>query len=178
CGRHARAPAPCRRANAARAPFSIPLGRAGSRPRRTRGPPGASPARAAATTTSSSCCRRPGSTPRRSPLVLLARHQPERRRVEAVALAGRLRAVRKDMAEMRVAAAAQDLRALHGEAAVGLGADRGRFDGGVEARPAGAGIVLGGGVEQRLAAADADVGAGLLAGVARAGEGPLSALAP
>ena len=67
----------------------------------------------------------------------------ERAGVDAVAQAGRLGAVVEDVAEVGVAAAADDFGAAHEEAVVGLGLD-GVVDRLVEeARPAGAGVELG-----------------------------------
>src|SRR5882672_12835065 len=88
---------------------------------------------------------------------LLLRLEIQRRRVDAVALARRLGAVGKDVAEMGGAAGAMHFRAGHEEAAVGLrlhGLLPGRL---IEARPARAGIELGRRIEHRRAAADAGI---------------------
>src|SRR3546814_17702219 len=84
-----------------------------------------------------------------------ARIQLQRRRIDAIAQAGRLRPIRKHVAEMCVTARAQYLDAAHAVRAV-LARNhcfiRGRIE---EARPAGAGLELGVGIEQRQIAADA-----------------------
>src|SRR5262245_3694225 len=99
----------------------------------------------------------------------------ERRAVHAVALAGRLRSVGEDVAEMAAALGAVHLGAGHEEAAVARGAD------GVgqrlpERRPARAAFVLGRRIEQRLAASRAAERAGALLEVERAGAGALGAV--
>src|SRR5438552_17013820 len=78
----------------------------------------------------------------------------ERRAVHAVALAGRLRTVGEDVAQMAAALGAMHLGAAHEEALVGRGADCDLL-GLPEAPPAAAAVVLGRRVEQRLAAAGA-----------------------
>src|SRR4051795_9503525 len=92
-------------------------------------------------------------------LPALLRLQLQRRRFHAVAGTGRLRAVRENVAEVGVAARAQDLGAAHEEAAIVLGRHRVVADWRPEGGPAGAALVLGLAREQRLAAADAGVGA-------------------
>src|SRR5262249_15254650 len=89
----------------------------------------------------------------------LFRLQLERRRVDAVAQAGRARAVIEDMAEMAVAFRAQHLGAAHAVAVILLLVDIALGGGLGKARPAAAGIELGVGFEQGLAAARADIGA-------------------
>src|SRR5262245_42831947 len=108
---------------------------------------------------------------------LFTRLEPQRRRVHAIPLPRRLRAVVEDVPEVRVAAAAHDLGAAHEPAVVrvlGHAALRHRRP---EARPAGAGVELRRAVEQRLAAADAAVDAVGLVVPVLAGEGALGALA-
>src|SRR3569623_1143982 len=88
---------------------------------------------------------------------LVSRHEPQRRRVDAVAQASRLRAIREDVAEVRVAELAPDLGAVHPvRAVVDLAAPRpgARRP---EARPARARVELLGRAEQRLAGDDVDV---------------------
>ena len=81
----------------------------------------------------------------------------QRCRIHAVAQAGRRRPVVEDVAQVGIAAAAQRLDANHAEAAVLALHDVGGGDRLPEARPAGAGIELGGRVEQGGVAADAAV---------------------
>src|SRR4028119_1723536 len=109
---------------------------------------------------------RPAAPLTRSALLGLEAHRPA---VHAVALAGGLRPVREDVAEVPAAARAMHLRARHEQAAVGLGADP-ALDGRPEGRPAGAALELGAGVEQRLAAAGAQESAGADFGGGRAGD--------
>src|SRR6185369_11323022 len=99
----------------------------------------------------------------------------ERRAVHAIALAGRLGAIREDMAEMAAALGAMDLGSGHEVAGVGRGLD-GVGDRRPEGRPARAAFVLGTRVEQGLAAAGTAEGASALLVVERAGEGPLGAV--
>src|SRR5438132_3754678 len=101
----------------------------------------------------------------------------QRSRVHAVAQAGGLRSVRKDVAQVGVTAAAANLRALHEPAIIRMSRDSVFADRLPETRPAGAGVKLRFRVEERLAAADASVEAGLLGVPVRAGEGPLCPLA-
>src|SRR5882724_1941908 len=108
--------------------------------------------------------------------LLLLGLEIQRRRVDAVALARRLGAVGKDVAEMSGTAGAMHLGARHEEAAVGLGLDgflAGRL---IEARPAGAGIELRRRIEHRLAAADAGIRPRLMMVPELAGEGALGAV--
>src|SRR5271154_2993048 len=67
----------------------------------------------------------------------------ERRRVHAEAQARRPGTVVEDVAEMRAAAAAHHFRPHHPVAAIGFLDDLALVEGGVEARPSTAGIVLG-----------------------------------
>ena len=83
----------------------------------------------------------------------------QRAAVDAVAQAGRVRAVVEDVAQVAAAALADDLGALHEEAVVGPGLDRLVVHRVEEARPAGAGVELGVRVEQLRAAALAAVDA-------------------
>src|SRR5262249_42529126 len=111
-------------------------------------------------------------------LGLLLGDEAQRHRVHAVAQAGRRRAVVEDVAEVRAAAAALDLDAREAEQVVLLGVDQLLAQRRPEARPAGAGVELGGRREQRVAAGDADVGADALEVLVLAGEralGPLLA---
>src|SRR4051794_10176554 len=81
--------------------------------------------------------------------------------VDAIAQAGRVRAVGEHVAEVAAAAGTQHLGALHEEAAVGLLVDR-LFGGGRrESGPAAARVVLGVGGEELRAAAGAHVRARL-----------------
>src|SRR5512134_44081 len=81
----------------------------------------------------------------------------ERRRVDAVALAGGLGAVVEDVPEVRGAARAVHLRAAHEVARVLLRLDRVGRDRLPVGRPAGPGVELVRRAKQRLAAADATV---------------------
>src|ERR1039457_4281638 len=83
--------------------------------------------------------------------------EAQRRGVDAIALASGRRAVGKQVAQVRVALAAQHLGALHEEAPVGFGADVLVGGGGGETRPSGAGIELVAGEEQLRSAARAAV---------------------
>src|SRR5439155_16229151 len=85
--------------------------------------------------------------------------EAQRRRVDAVALAGRLRPVVEDVTEVAAAGAAEDLRAPHEQAVVGAQLDGRRHRRLNEARPAGPGFELGGGVEERRSAGGATIGA-------------------
>src|SRR5919198_1729769 len=87
----------------------------------------------------------------------LFRLQLQRRRVDAVAQAGRAGAVIEDVAEMAVAFRAQHFGADHAVAEVALFVDMAVHCRRRKARPAAAGVELGVGFEQRLAAAGADV---------------------
>ncbi len=96
--------------------------------------------------------------------------------VDAVALAALIGgAVVEDVAEVRVAALADDLRALHQEAVVGPQFDVLEVGGLGEARPAGAGVELGVGGEELRSTADAAVHALRLLVDVGAGEGALGA---
>src|SRR6185436_13258267 len=75
-------------------------------------------------------------------LVVVGRLEVERERVDAVALAGRVRPVREDVAEMRVAGGAAHLDPAHAVAVVDLGLDRILLRRLEEAGPAGAGVEL------------------------------------
>src|ERR1017187_575253 len=95
-------------------------------------------------------------------LLLLFWVKAQRRGVDAIALAGGSGAIRKNVAQVRVALGAKRLGALHEKAVVALGGDvffrRGRR----ETRPSGAGIELLIGAEQFGAAADAAIHPGLV----------------
>src|SRR5689334_17875966 len=101
------------------------------------------------------------------------RLQLQRRRVDAIAQAGRPRSVGEDMAEMAGAFRAQHLGADHAVGMVLLLVDMAIDGGRSEARPAATGIELGVGLEQCLAAAGADIGAGPSLVLVFAGERPL-----
>src|SRR5476649_609979 len=107
---------------------------------------------------------------------LLLRIESQRRRIDAVAQAGRRWPVFKHVAQVRVALAAQRFHAFHEQAGIGLGADV--FLGGrrPETRPAGAGLELFLRPEQRIAAADAAVHARLMVVPITSRERPLRAL--
>ncbi len=85
--------------------------------------------------------------------------EAQRHRIDAVALPGRRRAVGEDVALVAVAAGAAGLDAHHAIADVAHGADVGRIDRRIEARPAGAAFELGLGAEQRQAAKAAAIDA-------------------
>ena len=122
--------------------------------------------------------RREGKSVGRDSLPLaefVAFHESHRRGVHAVTQAGRRRAVREDVAEVGVAAAAQHFGADVVHAPIRDGRDVfvvGRFQ---EARPAGAGIELRSRIEERLPTADADVGRIVVVVPERAGAGALGA---
>ena len=101
--------------------------------------------------------------------------EAERRGVHAVAVAGGLRAVGEDVAEVGATGRAADLGADHEVRAVLDELDLGRVDGLPEARPPAAGVELHLGAEQRRVAHDAVVGAGVLGVPVLAAEGPLGA---
>ena len=117
--------------------------------------------------------RRARATPRPSPSSAI---EVQRAGVDAVAQAGRVRAVVEDVAEVAAAALADDLGAAHEEAVVGPGLDRVVVHRVEEARPAGAGVELGVGAEQLCAAAATAVDAVLLVVPVGAGERALGAL--
>jgi hypothetical protein len=92
--------------------------------------------------------------------------------IDAITQAGRAWAVRKDMAEMRVAAVAMHLGPTHEPAVVRLFAHHLGVKRGKEAGPAGAGIEFCLLVEKRRITADAAEGAGILGEIVM-GEGAL-----
>ena len=96
--------------------------------------------------------------------------QFQRRRIDAVAQSGRLRAIVEHMAQMRPAIRAQYLGAAQEQTAVLGSGDLFRRHRLPETRPAAARIELGRRVKQRCAAAHAAVGARLVTIVIRAGE--------
>src|SRR5690606_9586330 len=96
-------------------------------------------------------------------------------RVHAEALAGGLRAVGEDVAEVAVAPSAAGLGADHPVARVGVQGDPVRRDRLPEARPARPRVVLGVGAEQLEVAHDTAVDAGFLGVPVGAGEGPFGA---
>src|SRR5688572_10649702 len=83
--------------------------------------------------------------------LILLRLELERDAVHAVALPGRMRTIRKHVAEMPAAFGAMDLDACHAVASIGVGADR-PVERCAKARPTGAALELGSRVEQRLPA--------------------------
>ena len=96
--------------------------------------------------------------------------------VDAVAQARRRRAVRKDVAEMAVAARAADLDAAHAVRAI-LELDHGLWRGRLEiARPAAAAVEFAVGAKEFGSAADARIGARGLGVPKRPGEGTLRTL--
>src|SRR4051812_35405916 len=104
------------------------------------------------------------------------RQEAQRNAVHAVTEPGRLRPVVEDVAEMRFAKRAGYLGAGHAEAGV-VGREHVLLgDRLPEARPAGAGIILGVGDEERVVATDAAIEAGRMVVPIGAGEGRLGAL--
>ena len=96
--------------------------------------------------------------------------------VDAVAQSGGIGTVREDVAEMSLAFGAADLGPAREQRPVLVLAHRGGAGGGVEARPAGAGIVFRFRAEERRAAADAMIHAvALLLGI-RMTEGALGSV--
>src|SRR5215467_13315815 len=93
----------------------------------------------------------------RLPLILI---QIQRHRVDAVAQAGRLRAIVKDMPQVSIAAAAFHLGSQHAVTPIGFFFHRLTLRGRIEARPSAARIELRLGAKQLRAAADTFVGAG------------------
>ena len=95
-------------------------------------------------------------------LHLLDRHEAQSRGIEAIAHAGRLWTVVKNVAEVRVALFRADFRALHEESLISFLDDMRRVDRLGETRPAGAALEFVGGREERFAANQVDVNAGLV----------------
>src|SRR5437588_683216 len=122
-------------------------------------PPGPSAGLAAAT--SLAVVRLPGP---RADLVVLGL-EVQGQRVDAVALAGRLRTVVEYVPQVRLARRAEDLGAAHEQAVVGLGIHRVVLGRRREAGPAGARVELGLRGEQLGAAGRAPIHARLLVGV-------------
>jgi hypothetical protein len=114
--------------------------------------------------------------PRRVLLFLLVQFQSGG--VDAVALAGGIRAVVENVAEVGVAAAALHLGTRHPVARVGFGLDRFLAGGSIETGPAGAGVIFRVGSKKRLAAANALVGAGRFGVRVLTSEGGLSSFLP
>src|SRR5438552_13266911 len=106
----------------------------------------------------------------------LFRLQLQRRRIDAVAQAGRAGAVVEDVAEMAVTFRAQHLGADHAVADIVFLVDMAIRRGRGKARPAAAGIEFRVGFEQRLAAAGAGVSALAVLMLVLAGEGTLGRL--
>ena len=103
--------------------------------------------------------------------------EAQRGGVEAIAQAGRARAVLEDMAEMRIAAGADDLVSDHAMAAVGDGLNIFRGHGLEEAGPASPGIELRVGGKERQVAANAVINTILVVVVEEPAEGALRAFA-
>src|SRR5471030_250827 len=103
-------------------------------------------------------------------LALRARNEVQAHRVDAVTQAGRWRAVREYMPQVRIAGGADYFGANHAVADIADLDHRTVANRRVEARPATAGIKLGFRIEQRLVAADAVVNAVSLGAVVLAGE--------
>src|SRR6185295_17293800 len=120
--------------------------------------------------------REHGPALRLSSFVGLVRRERERAAVHAVARAGRLRPIRKDVPQMRVACCAAHFGAPHEERAVVVLAHGAFCDRCEKARPAGARFEFGGGRKQRRAAGDAVEHALALFLIERAGEGALGAV--
>src|SRR5258708_3586754 len=121
----------------------------------------------------------PGRPPSGRPRELargLLRLQLQRRRVDAVALAGGVGTVVEDVAKVPAAPLADDLGALHEEAVVRAQLDVLEVLGLVEAGPARTGLELGLAVEQLRATSCAGIGPIAVLVDVFAGEGPLGAL--
>src|ERR1700689_5413849 len=88
-------------------------------------------------------------------------HQFDGCGIDAIALSCGVRAVREDVAGVRVAAAANDFLARHPVAHVPLNLYFFLIDWSIEARPSGTGMKLCFRAEERLPAADADIRAWL-----------------
>src|SRR5688572_14699369 len=104
---------------------------------------------------------------------VVGRVEVKGRAVHAVAVARRARTVREEVAEVGTAVRAADLDPGHAVAEVGVGLDRVLADRPPEARPTGAGVVLGVAREQRLVAHDAAIDPGVVVVPVDAGEGAL-----
>src|ERR1051326_4570574 len=115
--------------------------------------------------------------PRSAYLRLCLPVEVEAGRVDAVALAARVRAVVEEVPEVGVAGGAADLGADHAVLAVLDLLDLAAVDGRPEAGPPGAGVELGVRLEQRRAAHDALVHPDALVVPVLAGEGPLGGAA-
>src|SRR4029077_12100504 len=90
-------------------------------------------------------------------LTLLLRREVERRRVHAVAQPGGPGTIRKNVAQMRIAAGTARLGASHAITGVGMFADVLAVGGGKEARPSGSRIEFCFRAKEQCAAADAVV---------------------
>jgi hypothetical protein len=113
---------------------------------------------------------------RRVLLFLLVQFQSGR--VDTVALAGGIRTVVENVAEVGVASAALDLGARHSVARVGFGLDGFLAGGSIKAGPSGAGVIFRVGAKKGLAATSALVGAGRFSVGILTGERGLSSLLP
>ena len=107
--------------------------------------------------------------------MLLLRLEVERRRVHAVAQSGRPRAIRKHVAQMRIALGAARLGARHAITGVGVLRDVLAVGGGKEARPSGSRIKLCFRAKQQRATADAVVRSVVVFVPVLAGESALGA---
>src|SRR5438105_13437792 len=105
-----------------------------------------------------SAARIPLSRNRLVPAVIVARREVERGGVDAVAQAGRVRAVRKEVAQMSAAMAAGDFGAPHTQRVVFLCRDVALRDDVVEAGPASPRLELRARIEKRFVADDAAIG--------------------
>src|SRR3989338_49483 len=108
-------------------------------------------------------------------LWLLRRMKRQRRGVDAVALARRLRAVVEHVPEMRVAARAEHFGSTHKEGGVGGIVNVALIDRHKETRPSGAGVELGLGTIQVDPAAHAPIHPGVMMIPVRAGKRPFGA---
>src|SRR5438067_2992184 len=122
-----------------------------------------------------SAARIPLSRNRLVPAVIVARREVERRRVDAIAQAGRVRAVREEVAQMSAAMAARDLGPPHPERIVFLRRDVALLDDVVEARPTRPRFELRPRIEERFVAHDAAIRSLAMVVPVRAGKRRLGA---
>src|SRR5216683_6357488 len=145
--------------------------------------PAPQPSAPASTSTSTGPCRcatptGPGSPKRRarsSGSYLRLGVELDRRRVDAVAKAGRVRAVVEDVTKVAAAVGAGDLGPDHEKASVLVFLDGGTLRRRVEARPAAVGVEFGLGLKELRAAAGAQVSTRCRGVPVLAGERPLGA---
>src|SRR3954463_12338505 len=102
----------------------------------------------------------------------------QRRRIDAIALAGGRRPVLEDVPEMSAAAAAMHLDPLHPVARIAIRSHRARIPRPREARPAAAALELFLGAEELRSAARAEIPSRLVVVPQGAGEGALGAFLP